>query len=114
MLIGKPVALVNVADVGVPKIGVTSVGLVDKTFDPEPVDVTTPVPPLATGNVPEISAVEISIASQAVFVPSLFKYLPEAEVCDGEVWDHRQPQRHRHEGLGGETTPLLDEGDRYA
>jgi len=49
---GNPVALVNVPDVGVPSIGVTNVGLVDKTILPEPVEVVTPVPPLATGNVP--------------------------------------------------------------
>jgi hypothetical protein len=46
---GKPVAFVNVPDVGVPKIGVTSVGEVDSTTEPEPVEVVTPVPPLATG-----------------------------------------------------------------
>jgi hypothetical protein len=44
--------LVSVADVGVPKIGVTSVGEVDNTLLPEPVLVVTPVPPLATANVP--------------------------------------------------------------
>jgi hypothetical protein len=49
---GKPVALVSVADVGVPNMGVTSVGLVDKTTLPVPVEVVTPVPPLATGSVP--------------------------------------------------------------
>ena len=49
---GKPVALVNVTDVGVPKIGVTSVGLVERTLLPEPVLVVTPVPPLATASVP--------------------------------------------------------------
>jgi len=49
---GKPVALVRVTDVGVPNIGVTSVGLVERTTDPVPVLVVTPVPPLATGNVP--------------------------------------------------------------
>lgn len=49
---GKPVAFVKVAEVGVPKIGVTSVGLVERTVEPVPVDVVTPVPPLATGNVP--------------------------------------------------------------
>ena len=36
---GSPVALVSVTDVGVPRIGVTSVGLVAKTIDPEPVTV---------------------------------------------------------------------------
>ncbi len=49
---GKPVQLVSVPEVGVPKTGVTSVGEVDKTLLPDPVDVVTPVPPLATGSVP--------------------------------------------------------------
>ena len=49
---GNPVALVRVTLVGVPKIGVTNVGDVLKTLFPEPVDVVTPVPPLATGHVP--------------------------------------------------------------
>ena len=35
--IGKPVALVNVADCGVPRIGVTNVGLVANTAEPVPV-----------------------------------------------------------------------------
>jgi len=48
---GKPVALVKVPDVGVPKIGVTSVGVVFNTTEPVPVEVVTPVPPLAVGNV---------------------------------------------------------------
>ena len=38
--------------VGVPNIGVTNVGLVERTTLPVPVLVVTPVPPLATGNVP--------------------------------------------------------------
>jgi hypothetical protein len=49
---GRPVALVSVPDVGVPSMGVTSVGLVDRTLLPEPVEVVTPVPPLATGSTP--------------------------------------------------------------
>ena len=49
---GKPVALVKVADAGVPRAGVTSVGDVDRTTFPEPVEVVTPVPPLATAKVP--------------------------------------------------------------
>lgn len=49
---GKPVPLVSVTEVGVPRTGVTSVGLVDKTLLPVPVEVVTPVPPLATGKVP--------------------------------------------------------------
>jgi hypothetical protein len=49
---GSPVAFVSVTDVGVPNTGVTSVGLLLSTLLPDPVDVVTPVPPLATGNVP--------------------------------------------------------------
>jgi len=49
---GKPVALVSVADVGVPSMGVTSVGLVERTLLPEPVEAVTPVPPLATPSTP--------------------------------------------------------------
>ena len=47
--IGKPVALVNVADDGVPKAGVTKAGLVARTTAPEPVEVVLPVPPEVTG-----------------------------------------------------------------
>ena len=51
---GKPVALVNNADDGVPSAGVVRVGEFDKTTLPDPVLVLTPVPPLATGKaVPE-------------------------------------------------------------
>jgi len=42
---GKPVKLVATPEVGVPSNGVTSVGDVDNTLLPEPVDVVTPVPP---------------------------------------------------------------------
>ena len=49
---GNPVALVSVTLVGVPKTGVTSVGLVDRTTLPVPVLVVTPVPPLVTASVP--------------------------------------------------------------
>ena len=58
---GKPVPFVSVTDVGVPKIGVTNVGLVDKTTLPEPVLLVTPVPPEATGKVPVVSA-EVDVA----------------------------------------------------
>ena len=49
---GSPVALVRVAAEGVPRFGVTRTGEVDKTTEPVPVDVVTPVPPLATGRRP--------------------------------------------------------------
>ena len=56
---GNPVPLVNVTLVGVPKTGVTRVGDVLKTTLPEPVDVVVPVPPFATGNVPETCVVRL-------------------------------------------------------
>jgi serine protease inhibitor len=46
--IGRPVAFVSVPEEGVPKAGVTKVGLVANTTAPEPVEVVAPVPPLAT------------------------------------------------------------------
>ena len=61
---GKPVAFVRVTDVGVPKIGVTNVGLVDNTTLPEPVLDVTPVPPDATGKVPVVSA-DVDVAYKA-------------------------------------------------
>jgi len=67
---GKPVALVSVAEVGVPRIGVTKVGLVFSTTEPVPVDVVTPVPPDRTGSAePSVMAVKwvaLSITSVAL------------------------------------------------
>lgn len=48
--IGRPVALVSTAAEGVPKAGVTNVGLVESTLLPVPVLVPTPVPPFVTFN----------------------------------------------------------------
>ena len=36
--------------------GVVRIGLVLRVTEPEPVEVVTPVPPLATANVPEVTA----------------------------------------------------------
>jgi hypothetical protein len=57
---GNPVALVNVIADGVPKFGVVSAGLLDRTTDPVPVEVVVPVPPYATAivvpcHVPELT-----------------------------------------------------------
>ena len=49
---GNPVRFVATPEAGVPRAGVTSVGESDKTTLPVPVEVVTPVPPLATGRVP--------------------------------------------------------------
>ena len=43
------VQLAKLPEVGVPSRGVTSVGLVESTTAPVPVEVVTPVPPDATG-----------------------------------------------------------------
>ncbi len=59
---GKPVAFVSVRELGVPKAGVTSVGLVDNTRLPDPVDVVTPVPPAVTPKTPETLNCELPIA----------------------------------------------------
>jgi hypothetical protein len=69
--IGRPVAFVNTAELGVPNAGVTSVGEFDNTTLVVPVDVVTPVPPFATAKVPVMSAVERVTASQEAFVPSV-------------------------------------------
>jgi hypothetical protein len=69
--IGNPVAFVKVPEAGVPNAGVTSVGEFDNTTLPVPVEVVTPVPPLATGRVPVMSAVERLTASQVALVPSV-------------------------------------------
>jgi hypothetical protein len=57
--IGRLVQFERLPEDGVPKTGVTSVGLVDKTTEPEPVEVVTPVPPLATGTTPDTTEGEI-------------------------------------------------------
>ena len=45
------VQLVNVPEAGVPNVGDCKTGEFDRTTDPEPVDVVTPVPPDATAKV---------------------------------------------------------------
>lgn len=64
--IGNPVALVKVAEVGVPNIGVTKVGLVDNTKLPEPVELVTPVPPCAT-------SIVVALHTPVVIVPTVVK-----------------------------------------
>ena len=51
--IGVPLMLVAVA---VPRLGVVRLGEVERTTEPEPVDVVTPVPPAKTGSVPAVRA----------------------------------------------------------
>ena len=53
-----PVILVPTNALGVPKAGVTKVGELDKTTEPEPVEDVVPVPPAATGKVPAANALD--------------------------------------------------------
>jgi len=73
--IGRPVAFVKTAALGVPRAGVTNVGEFDNTTFPVPVEEVTPVPPFATGKVPVMSAVERLTASHVALVPSVCRYL---------------------------------------
>ena len=61
---GSPVQLVNTPDVGVPSKGVVNVGDVERTTEPVPVDVVTPVPPLATATV-------VPVQTPVVMVPNV-------------------------------------------
>ena len=69
VVIGKPVQLVKTPADGVPILGVVNAGLVDKTLLPEPVELVTPVPPLATANVP-VTPVVIGNPVQFVSTPA--------------------------------------------
>ena len=69
VVIGKPVQLVKTPADGVPIFGVVNAGLVDKTLLPEPVELVTPVPPLATANVP-VTPVVIGSPVQLVRTPA--------------------------------------------
>jgi len=82
---GSPVAFVNVAEVGVPKIGVTNVGEVDNTLLPEPVEVVTPVPPFATGRVPVTLDAKLTNVVEVVPVPPLAIANVPAKVTAPEV-----------------------------
>jgi hypothetical protein len=67
---GKPVALVSVADDGVPKAGVTKTGELLRTTLPDPVELVTPVPPFATPNVPSsVTAPLVAVAGVKPVVP---------------------------------------------
>jgi hypothetical protein len=61
---GIPVQLAKLPEVGVPNNGVTRVGEVPSTLAPVPVEVVTPLPPLATGSVP------VTVVTGTPVVPS--------------------------------------------
>lgn len=67
---GNPVAFVSVTDVGMPRLGVTNVGEVERTLLPLPVLVVTPVPPLATASVPAtVTAPDVAVFGVNPVVP---------------------------------------------
>jgi len=72
--IGNPVAFAKLMLEGVPKAGVTSVGLFDRTTSPVPVDVVTPVPPRATDKVP---VVPVRIGSPVALVSVTLAGVPK-------------------------------------
>jgi hypothetical protein len=64
VVIGKPVPFVKVTEVGVPKTGVTKVGLLERTKLPVPVDVVVPVPPFATAIVVPLQTPEVIVPTE--------------------------------------------------
>ena len=62
-------ALVNVADAGIPKAGVINVGLLFSTKSPVPLATVVPVPPLEIGRVPIAVANCDSVAAVKSEVP---------------------------------------------
>ena len=73
------VQLARFPEEGVPKTGVTNVGLVDKTTLPDPVEAVTPVPPFATGKVPVTPVVK---GKPVTFVITPLAGVPSAGVTN--------------------------------
>jgi hypothetical protein len=72
------VPVLKLPDWGVPKMGVTSVGLVANTLLPVPVAVVVPVPPLAVAKVPaKVTAPEVAKLGVKPVVPALNVVTPE-------------------------------------
>ena len=80
-LAAVPVMFVPTRADGVPKAGVTSVGLFDSTLLPVPVEAVTPVPPLATGSVPVTCVVRLTFDN----APPSVKSPEEVTVPDREM-----------------------------
>jgi len=78
---GRPVTFVITPEAGVPRAGVTRVGDVLRTTDPEPVEEVTPVPPLATANVPaRVTAPLVAEAGVSPVVPPAKVVTPVVDV----------------------------------
>jgi len=86
---GRPVKFVATPDIGVPRIGVTNVGDVLSTTEPEPVDVVVPVPPFKTGRVPVTPVVN---GKPVALVRTTDEGVPSAGVTSvGEVLSTTDP-----------------------
>ena len=86
--------VLKLPDVGVPNIGVTNDGLVDKTTEPVPVDVVTPVPPFKTASVPANVIVPLLVIGPPLVVSPVEP--PEAADQMGQHYPHllkHRPQR---------------------
>lgn len=79
------VQLAKFPDAGVPSAGVTSVGLLDSTTAPDPVDDVTPVPPRATGSVPVVPP---SIGRPVALVITPLAGVPSAGVTNVGLLDN--------------------------
>lgn len=127
---GRPVAFVSVTLVGVPRIGVTSVGLVAKTREPVPVSSVTavarlaedgvprnvaipvpklvmPVPPLATASVPAtVTAPEVAVAGVSPVVPKEIVSTPSTTVV--AIFTKSEPfQAAKHFSAATIVTPAV-------
>lgn len=97
---GRPVQLVRVPDVGVPRTGVTSVGVFAKTRDPVPVSSVTADAKLALEGVPRNVAtpvpspeMPVDIGSPVAFVRTAADGVPRLGVVkDGDVAKTRGPE----------------------
>jgi hypothetical protein len=74
---GKPVAFVNVPEVGVPRMGVTSVGLVARTTLPVPVVANSPTTPELSYKIRPV------VPPVIVVVPTVKPLAPEAAAQEG-------------------------------
>lgn len=79
VVIGSPVQLVSVPEVGVPNAGVVRVGLTARTTAPVPVAVVTPVPPDVTGsaliNTASVAA-RVGVTTEVEYTAALDTFTP--------------------------------------
>lgn len=87
-----PVRFVTTPDEGVPNAGVTSVGEFDKTTEPVPVEVVTPVPPFATASVPaRVTSPVVAVFGVKPVVPALNDETPVVPEADSVPPDSERP-----------------------